>query len=324
MSSPMADADILASFAIDLFMNTLNVICFLALFGMYIFATLIALKLLLTSKPRSTQKFVLLLLTSLLVVINVLGFLQTIIPLFILLKRTLMVPLDGGLLEQSTAAQNALLPWITISDLLVIWRAIAIWNGNHYVQWALLPLMTCTGVMNVVEAICADLLSFNGVKLEQINAACIFMSLATNTIATALIALRLWIYRRSMHTILGSYRSTTIQRLLLLLVESGAVFFIIQFASAVVNFEATLGSHGQFSFQLAYTTFYQFFAEICAEDVLEDIHSSFLIQCLYPVAVVIMIHSQSSVVEASTLSVATAAQEFQSGDSTVDEFTRNS
>ncbi|KAJ3756140.1 hypothetical protein EV360DRAFT_72247 [Lentinula raphanica] len=115
-----------------------------------------------------------------LVVIDTLDFLVTLEPLLILAKRmALVVPLDDGLFKQSTAAQNAILPWyemsvwlLCISDSLVIWRAIAIWDRNHYVKWSLL------------------------------GAAAIFTSLATKAAAgTVSVALKLWIYWSSVSII---------------------------------------------------------------------------------------------------------------------------
>ncbi|KAJ3820249.1 hypothetical protein F5880DRAFT_1733473 [Lentinula raphanica] len=187
----------------------------------------------------------------LLVVIDTLDFLVTLEPLLILSKRmALVVPLDDGLLKQSTAAQNAILPWYEMS----------------------------------------------------LGAAAIFTSLATNAAGTASVALKLWIYWSSVRTILAqSFESTAMQRLLLLLVESGAVLFVLQFAMAMlVVVEAD--SQSSYSFQLATDILDQFFEETYS---------------LYPVAVVIMINLQSSVIEATVVHSGTAL-ESSSKDNDVD------
>ncbi|KAJ3712868.1 hypothetical protein C8R42DRAFT_307024 [Lentinula raphanica] len=317
--SSTTDTDILVNLGNELFLHIINFICFSVLYGTYLFATSIALKLLLTSKPRSRRKFVLLSLTSLLFVINVLDFLDTFVPLFILTKRILIVPLSGGLLEQSTVAQADIILWseisfwpsgleLFISDLLVIWRAIAIWDGNFYVQWSLVTLMTCNGAVNFVGAILSDLSSINPIGITQLNAAYLCISLVINAIGTGLIALRLWIYRESVRTILGQHRATAMQQMLLLLVESGVVFFMMQITMAVMALKNFNRSSQSYSFQLANDIMNQIFDEICS---------------LYPVAVVIMINFQTSVVEATTHSV--AAQELDSGNrlSNADELTRD-
>ncbi|KAJ3975300.1 hypothetical protein EV361DRAFT_889377 [Lentinula raphanica] len=206
--SSTTDTKILASVGKELFSYTIQLICFSVLYAIHLLATSITLKLL-SPKPRSTRKFLLLSLMCL-VVIDTLDFLVTLEPLLILAKRmALVVPLDDGLFKQSTAAQNAILPWyemsvwlvtlkLCISDSLVIWRAIAIWDRNHYVKWSLVTLMTCNGdkslprsgcclilsnffivVFNIVQAVLSNLSSVNPVTNEQLGAAAIFTSLAT-------------------------------------------------------------------------------------------------------------------------------------------------
>ncbi|KAJ3843611.1 hypothetical protein F5878DRAFT_604409 [Lentinula raphanica] len=305
--SSTTDTKLLASVGKELFSYTIQFICFSVLYTIHLLATSIALKLL-SPKPRSTRKFLLLSFMCLLVVIDTLDFLVTLEPLLILSKRmALVVPLDDGLLKQSTAAQNAILPWyemsvwlvtlkLCISDSLVIWRAIAIWDRNHYVKWSLVTLMTCNG------AVLSNLSSVNPVTNEQLGAAAIFTSLATNAAGTASVALKLWIYWSSVRTILAqSFESTAMQRLLLLLVESGAVLFVLQFAMAMlVVVEAD--SQSSYSFQLATDILDQFFEETYS---------------LYPVAVVIMINLQSSVIEATVVHSGTAL-ESSSKDNDVD------
>ncbi|KAJ3723982.1 hypothetical protein C8R42DRAFT_719869 [Lentinula raphanica] len=201
--SSTTDTKLLASVGKELFSYTIQFICFSVLYAIHLLATSIALKLL-SPKPRSTRKFLLLSLMCLLVVIDTLNFLVTLEPLLILAKRmALVVPLDDGLFKQSAAAQNAILPWyemsvwlvtlkLCISDSLVIWRAIAIWDRNHYVKWSLVTLMTCNGVFNIVQAVLSNLSSVNPVTNEQLGAAAIFTSLATNAAGTVSVALKLW------------------------------------------------------------------------------------------------------------------------------------
>ncbi|KAJ3992349.1 hypothetical protein F5050DRAFT_1789316 [Lentinula boryana] len=149
-------------------------------------------------------------------------------------------------------------------------------------------------VISFAQAILSEVSSVNPIQTRQINAASIYISLATNAIATGLIALKLWKYRRSVRTILGHYKSTPMQKLLLLLVESGAIFLVLQFTMAMLDLE-DIGSQPN-SFQTAYAILEEIFEEAC---------------CLYPVAVVIMINFQSSLVDATAHSEGQpAAQEF--------------
>ncbi|KAJ3731336.1 hypothetical protein DFJ43DRAFT_1079733 [Lentinula guzmanii] len=304
MDSESTEAEILASISGQLYYNIINLICFAVLYGVFLAATSIALKLLLDAKPHSTRRIILLLVTSIILIINTIDFLDTFEPLLILSKKTLIASLSGGLPEQSLLAQASIITWVEISswastvelcisDLLVVWRAIAIWDGNQLIKWALIALMVINGVTNFAQAILSDVSSVNPIRTRQINAASIYISLATNAIATGLIALKLWKYRRSVRTVLGRYKSTPMQKLLLLLVESGAIFLILQLTMAMLDVE-DIGSQPN-SFQLAYTILEEIFEEAC---------------CLYPVAVVIMINFQSSLVDATAHSEEPAAQEF--------------
>ncbi|KAJ3740232.1 hypothetical protein DFH05DRAFT_1583450 [Lentinula detonsa] len=304
MDFESAEAEILASISGQLYYNTINLICFAVLYGVFLAATSIALKLLLSdAKPHSTRRIILLLVTSIILIINTIDFLDTFEPLLILSKKTFIASLSGGLPERSLLAQASIITWVEISswastvelcisDLLVVWRAIAIWDGNQLIKWALIALMVINGVTNFAQAILSDISSVNPIRTRQINAASIYISLATNAIATGLIALKLWKYRRSVRTVLGRYKSTPMQKLLLLLVESGAIFLILQLTMAMLDVE-DIGSQPN-SFQLAYSILEEIFEEAC---------------CLYPVAVVIMINFQSSLVDATAHSEGPAAQE---------------
>ncbi|KAJ3931535.1 MAG: hypothetical protein NXY57DRAFT_961674 [Lentinula lateritia] len=198
--------EILASVGDELYYNIINLICFAVLYGVFLSATLIALRLLLfpsNPKPHSTRRLLLLLFTVAIFIVNTIDFLDTFEPLFILTKRTLIVPLSGGLPEQLSVAQNSITPWVKLSswpstinlcigDLLVVWRAIAIWNGNQPVKWGLISLTVVNEVINFVQAVLSEISSVDPVRTRQTNAASLDISLATNAIATGLIALKFW------------------------------------------------------------------------------------------------------------------------------------
>ncbi|KAH7879179.1 uncharacterized protein C8R40DRAFT_1166431 [Lentinula edodes] len=294
----------------ELYYNVINLICFAVLYGVFLSATLIALRLLLfpsDPKPHSTRRL-LLLFTLAIFIVNTIDFLDTFEPLFILTKRTLVVPLSGGLPEQLSVAQNSITPWVKLSswpptlnlcigDLLVVWRAIAIWNGNQPVKWGLIFLMIVNGgkIINFAQAVLSEISSVDPVRTRQTNAASLDISLATNAIATGLIALKFWNYRRSVRSVLGRDKFTEVQNLLSLLVESGAIFLMLQLTMAVLlNLDIDSIESQSNAFQTAYTIMEEVFEETC---------------CLYPVAVVLMINLQSSVVDATIHSEGSPAQQ---------------
>ncbi|KAJ3877331.1 hypothetical protein F5051DRAFT_464986 [Lentinula edodes] len=307
--------EILASVGDELYYNIINLICFAVLYGVFLLATSIALRLLLfpsDPKPHSTRRLLLLLFTLAIFIVNTIDFLDTFEPLFILTKRTLVVPLTGGLPEQLSVAQDSITPWaelsswpptLNVSDLLVVWRAIAIWNGNKPVKWGLIFLMIVNGVINFAQAVLSEISSVDPVRTRRTNAASLDISLATNAIATGLIALKFWNYRRSVRSVLGRDKFTEVQNLLSLLVESGAIFLMLQ-TDEMVSMQLTMAvllnldidsiESQSSAFQTAYTIMEEVFEETC---------------CLYPVAVVLMINLQSSVVDATIHSEGSPAQQ---------------
>ncbi|KAF8823211.1 hypothetical protein HHX47_DHR10000135 [Lentinula edodes] len=272
--------EILGSVGDELYYNIINLICFAVLYGVFLLATLIALRLLLfpsDPKPHSTRRLLLLLFTLAIFIVNTIDFLDTFEPLFILTKGTLVVPsLSGGLPEQLSVAQNSITPWaelsswpptlnLCIGDLLVVWRAIAIWNGNKPVKWGLIFLMIVNGVINFAQAVLSEISSVDPVRTRQTNAASLDISLATNAIATGLIALKFWNYRRSVRSVLGRDKFTEVQNLLSLLVESGAIFLMLQLTMAVLlNLDIDSIESQSNAFQTAYTIMEEVFEETCS------------------------------------------------------------
>ncbi|KIK68695.1 hypothetical protein GYMLUDRAFT_730960 [Collybiopsis luxurians FD-317 M1] len=279
-------------------------------------ATVIALHLLFFPRdrlPRSRRRILLSLFTVLLFVINTADLVDTIGPLFIIMRKTLMDPLGGTVVEQFEEAENALTLWVKISnwlpsvelfisDLLVVWRAIAVWNENKWVKWGLSTLMIIDFGVNFAEGVTSDLppslLSYS--RERQINVASLYISLGTNIVATGLIGFKFWRYRRSVRTILGKHRRTEMQKLLLLMVESGTVFLLVQFTMTIMttlemgDSDSDLGN----PLILTYTVMEEIFEETCS---------------LYPIVVIIMINNRSSIVDATVHSEVTAVAKFTEG-----------
>ncbi|KAF9038253.1 hypothetical protein BDP27DRAFT_1374672 [Rhodocollybia butyracea] len=89
---------------------------------------------------------------------------------------------------------------LLVGDIVVLWRAWALWEHHNVVQWMLIILGICSGVLNIVTNLCASVIekfpfpvtSDNlSLRLFVVNMYLVF-SLALNTLATMLIAYKLW------------------------------------------------------------------------------------------------------------------------------------
>ncbi|EIM90632.1 uncharacterized protein STEHIDRAFT_144248 [Stereum hirsutum FP-91666 SS1] len=136
-----------------------------------------------------------------------------------------------------------------ISDAIVVWRAWAVWYDNRWVRGSLLFSLFGTAVTSIYLAV-LNVLSdqTQGVRqypaLEQ-NMLGTFGLLFTNFSATIAIAVKAWLYRRSVKEFLNRGSSKTkVEGVLTLLVESGAVYCIYW----VLNFISDFGKFGSFEF----------------------------------------------------------------------------
>ncbi|KAJ7715393.1 hypothetical protein B0H16DRAFT_1616305 [Mycena metata] len=124
-----------------------------------------------------------------------------------------------------------------ISDLIVIWRASVIFSLSRWIQVSLWSV----GLADVGVWLCAaSITSRDAIERSQnpsidetFNTVANCMSLATNLVGTVAIGVKAWNQRRFMkqHAIWG----TNVSRLLLLLVETGAFWAMIQLAFSLLQ-----------------------------------------------------------------------------------------
>ncbi|KAF9065040.1 hypothetical protein BDP27DRAFT_1332614 [Rhodocollybia butyracea] len=123
-----------------------------------------------------------------------------------------------------------------IADTVILWRAWAVWMNNKKVKWTLLILMLADMGVSLADCI-ADF----RIPSTQVNGAItldwvyFLLSLFVNMIATCLIALRTWRHRKSMESFSIGRRRTKAEGVLLLLVESGAFFALLQLSAIIIN-----------------------------------------------------------------------------------------
>ncbi|KAF9059238.1 hypothetical protein BDP27DRAFT_1431619 [Rhodocollybia butyracea] len=132
---------------------------------------------------------------------------------------------------------------VLVGDSVVVWRAWALWEHRPIVQWMLIILGMCNGVLNILDNLYSS--GIGGVpvpsniplRMFSLNVFLIF-SLALNIIATMLIVYKIWILNtiRSKATIQPTKHESPHVNVVIFLVESGVTFCIIQAIFCAINF----------------------------------------------------------------------------------------
>ncbi|KAI0311323.1 hypothetical protein OF83DRAFT_770099 [Amylostereum chailletii] len=128
-----------------------------------------------------------------------------------------------------------------LSDSIVLWRAWILWNENRFIQVLSVALLLTTFGLSVAD-ISSAFPVFSGSVFEgtPVGLAVLSMSLATNIWATALVAHKAWSHRRELRKYVqgGSGRSQ-VEKVMALLVESGAIYCCIWIVLVAFNTIAT-------------------------------------------------------------------------------------
>ncbi|KAE9401299.1 hypothetical protein BT96DRAFT_974846 [Gymnopus androsaceus JB14] len=221
------------------FYNASTMIFVTGLFGAYILAFIISMHIILQKENngRAHKALIALLLVGFAMVALVTCVNNAIN--LVLVKSAFMESLSGGLSEQAMAADSKtmvmfiLQTWcenfiLLIGDTATVWRAWALWTGNKLIKWMLLITLLAEIGIGIVDAIVdtkGDLnLIYNAVTLDWVS---VVFNLLVNIVATLLIAYRAWTYHQSTHVLLCN-KKTQVEAILLLMVESGAIFGVVQ------------------------------------------------------------------------------------------------
>lgn len=138
-----------------------------------------------------------------------------------------------------------------VGDMIVVWRAWTLWNDNRKLM--IVPMSLLASTLAVVITACGlrirlaygdvEVIDVIGARMQQTSWA---LSLATNMVATSLIAYKAWKHQKSIRSNLGSLkRPTKIQKILALLVGSGLLYCILWITLIIgiyVNIPGTGGS----------------------------------------------------------------------------------
>ncbi|KAF9073668.1 hypothetical protein BDP27DRAFT_1417133 [Rhodocollybia butyracea] len=165
-----------------------------------------------------------------------------------------VVTLPGGIVEQIVAvkaksqatvyknvcAWSSNVTQLVIADTVIVWRAWAVWIDNTKVKWTLFLLMLADIAAWLADGIAIDIEGFLAVSDQLIQTisldwVVILLSLSVNMIATCSIAFRAWFHHKSMNSISIRRKKTKGEQILLLLVESGAIYMLVQLFAVIIS-----------------------------------------------------------------------------------------
>ncbi|KAI0643444.1 hypothetical protein C8Q79DRAFT_1012723 [Trametes meyenii] len=190
-------------------------------------------------------------------------------------------------------AEDILYAFLTnVGDSIIIWRVYAFWSTSQGKWVLILPLACLLGSLttSVLVTYCATGV---GANIEQgafrdppfcrnVQTASYAMTLVTTAVATALIAYKTWEYRRLHKEAFGKYtQQTRSQKVMLLLIESGILyflFFLVQVILTVKPVHASVAKHPNVGFGLT----------------IWDFNTSVIVG-MYPTLIVILAHSKHSI-----------------------------
>ncbi|KAJ4491000.1 hypothetical protein J3R30DRAFT_3694966 [Lentinula aciculospora] len=172
---------------------------------------------------------------------------------------------------------------LLLSDCIVVWTAWVMFQYDKLWRLALVVLMIANIGVNIADCIWGDIeLNIEVASFTTLDWLSSIISLAVNIFATLLIAFKAWNHHRFMTTLFLRKR-TRAQNILLLLVESGAMYCAIQSVYAV------------FILLDVYTVVDVGFSQ--AMNIITAM--SIVAAACYPVAVIILIRKDSSPIVSS-------------------------
>ncbi|KAL1672426.1 hypothetical protein EV122DRAFT_224693 [Schizophyllum commune] len=134
-----------------------------------------------------------------------------------------------------------------VSDAIVAWRAWVLWPDNHWIKSVLILCVLGSLAGVTVECVwtAQDVMGENSVRLRALMVT--MPLLLTNVVATTLVAAKVWYYRREIKSAIGSWRKASqVEKVLVLLLESGCVYCLIWVVRLSIDLAAGTGKtvHG--------------------------------------------------------------------------------
>jgi len=202
----------------------------------------------------------------------------------------------GNSILRISLVEDVLYSYMTIlGDAIVIWRCYAFWSTGNERFVLILP-----GIVYLVSVVLCCLLTFcaaqSGANLSlgafthpafclNIQTTSYWVQLATPAVATALIGLKTWRYRKTVASFNGNPgQRSPVNRAMIILVDTGILYVLFFLAEAVLGFgvlHEAIAARPTFAF---------------AYEVYEFMTSS--VVGIYPTVVVILVHTQFSLLDA--------------------------
>ncbi|KAL1718963.1 hypothetical protein EV715DRAFT_273181 [Schizophyllum commune] len=134
-----------------------------------------------------------------------------------------------------------------VSDAIVAWRAWVLWPDNRWIKSVLILCVLGSLAGVTVECVwtAQDVMGENSVRLRALMVT--MPLLLTNVVATTLVAAKVWYYRREIKSAIGSWRKASqVEKVLVLLLESGCVYCLIWVVRLSIDLAAGTGKtvHG--------------------------------------------------------------------------------
>ncbi|KAJ3923538.1 hypothetical protein F5877DRAFT_74235 [Lentinula edodes] len=286
------ESALLSDFGAQLFYAIAALICTCTFYGIYLLATSIAFYLLFRKGTRGGPRKILLACLVLLLLTYTWAFVVKCAANLVNIQAALVQNQSGGdLTTQIDNAAIAVLPYqymiawpvtlnLIISDCIVTWRAWVIWTGSKPIRGCLLILASASFAVNIVDCIFDDIALKSFWATSAWDTAAAFLSFGLNLVATLLIALRVWQYHQVMKSWVNHHR-TYAENILLVLVESGAVYCVLQFVYSMLILFSARSPGGVTPLFIATSMVIEWFLAASA-----SIPSS---SALYPVSVIIIV-----------------------------------
>ncbi|KAI5826078.1 hypothetical protein K523DRAFT_419519 [Schizophyllum commune Tattone D] len=137
------------------------------------------------------------------------------------------------------------------SDVIVVWRAWVLWPDSKPVRLSLVLAILGTIAGSVVDfaysyskyGVAAYSWNLPDKRANYLRAfSSIVPVLLTNVLVTALVGVKVWTYRRSIKPALGRASQTRVEKIMVLLVESGGVYSCIWLAYLVITLADVAGA----------------------------------------------------------------------------------
>ncbi|KIK54863.1 hypothetical protein GYMLUDRAFT_249207 [Collybiopsis luxurians FD-317 M1] len=203
----------------------------------------------------------------------------------------MMEQLHEGLEAQGAAAAaksvwwDYVNPWpvtinLLLGDYIVAWRAWILSQKSRFWKVLLAGMTICNTVLNIADCIWANVTLHEMLSLQfgPLDWLSLTFSLAINLISTLLISWKAWKHYSNLSG--SSYTANRTLKLLLLLVESGGIFCLLQLANLIFDiFDTSPVISAEFSFNIASLVFNNTLIGFSA---------------LYPIAVFLLIQSNTS------------------------------